>query len=154
MLQLLLNFVLPVSLILLAMVVGSILENRHFRSIRERELALAHLPVFNGKRYPEEKGIAHSQMYLGSVVVSVDHFKRLLAGLRMIFGGELGSYASLLDRARREAVLRVLEQCTDADLIVNLRIETSSISKGMAKTINSTEVLAYATAITFSSAER
>ena len=40
-------------------------------------------------------------------MVSVDYFKRFLAGLRMIFGGRVSSYESLLDRARREALLRM-----------------------------------------------
>jgi uncharacterized protein YbjQ (UPF0145 family) len=67
----------------------------------------------------------------------------------MIFGGELRAYCSLLDRARREAILRMKAQYPDADLIVNLRIETSSISKGAKNTIGSTEIFAYGTALKF-----
>jgi uncharacterized protein YbjQ (UPF0145 family) len=52
-----------------------------------------------------------------------------------------------LDRARREAILRMKESCKKADEIINLRIETSSISKGRGRSIGSVEVLAYATAL-------
>jgi uncharacterized protein YbjQ (UPF0145 family) len=45
----------------------------------------------------------------GSVVVSVDYFKRFLAGLRTLVGGRVTSYETLLDRARREAILRCKE---------------------------------------------
>jgi hypothetical protein len=56
-------------------------------------------------------------------------------------------YETLLDRARREAVLRLKESCPGAVQIINLRIETSSISKGSKNQIGCVEVLAYATAI-------
>ena len=86
-------------------------------------------------------------------MISVDYFKRFLAGLRNIFGGEVRSYCSLLDRGRREAILRMKELWPEADLIVNARVETSSISKGAQNrqggSIGSTEVLAYGTAIRF-----
>lgn len=135
--------------ILLAMLVGTLLERRHFASIRQREQAFRKLPVLGSKQYPQDRPVLYSRLCQGSVVVSIDYFKMLLAGLRMIFGGELSSFSSLLDRARREATLRLLEQCPDADMVVNLRFETSSISKGQRNSIGSTEVLAYGTAIKF-----
>ena len=81
------------------------------------------------------------------MVISVDYFKRLLASLRNFFGGSIQAYETLLDRARREAILRMKENCKNADEIINLRIETSSISKGKRNTIGSVEVLAYGTAL-------
>ena len=91
--------------------------------------------------------MVNAELVLGSVVISVDYFKRILAALRNIFGGPVQSYETLVDRARREAVLRMKESCINADQIINLRIETSSISKGGRNTIGSVEVLAYGTAI-------
>jgi len=46
-------------------------------------------------------------------------------------------------------VLRMKEACPDADQIINIRLETSSIYKGQGKQIGSVEVLAYGTAIYF-----
>lgn len=151
MIQLAFNFAIPLGLIIIAIIVGTILEQRHFQSIRQREDQFAYLPTMSGKSYPSERAVAHCQVFCGSCVVSIDYFKRLLASLRMIFGGELHAYGSLLDRARREAVLRLKAQCPEADLIVSLRIETSSISKGGNNAVGSTEVLAYGTAIKFAS---
>ncbi len=88
-------------------------------------------------------------MALGSVVVSVDHYKRFLAGFRMIFGGEMHSYCSLIDRGRREALLRMRESFREADLFLNCRLETASISKGQGKATGTVEVVAYATGIKF-----
>ena len=92
---------------------------------------------------------ARCSLVSGSVVISVDYFKRILAGLRNIFGGNVQSYETLVDRARREAVLRMKESCPDADYVLNLRLETSSIFKGKRKQVGSVEVLAYGTAVYF-----
>jgi len=79
--------------------------------------------------------------------ISVDYFKRILTSLRNFFGGNMRSYETLVDRARREAILRLKESCPDAQQIINLRLETSSIYKGQGNQIGSVEVLAYGTAI-------
>jgi uncharacterized protein YbjQ (UPF0145 family) len=150
---LLLNLGVPLGLIVLAMITGTILETRHFQSIARREAELQRIPVATVKDYPSDSPVAEVRLVVGDVVVSIDYFKRFLAGLRNIFGGEVRSYCSLLDRGRREAILRMKEQWPEADLIVNARIETSSISKGSQNrrggSIGSTEVLAYGTAIRF-----
>lgn len=145
---LIMNVGVPLLVICVAMITGSILERRHYRSIDKREGASDHLPLLNGKRYPTDRPIADARLVTGAVVISYDHFKRFLAGLRMIFGGEVKSYVSLLDRGRREAILRMKETCPGADLIVNLRVETSSISKGARRRgLGAVEVFAYGTAL-------
>ena len=149
MIELVINIGFPLFLIALAMITGTILERRHFRSIEEREGILGKIPTFTSKEYPSDRDISEARLVQGAVVISIGYFKRFLAGLRMIFGGELRAYCSLLDRARREAILRMKAQYPDADLIVNVRIETSSISKGKKKSIGSTEIVAYGTAIKF-----
>jgi len=148
--ELIINLAIPIGLIILAMITGMIIESRHFQSIRQRESTFRGMPIINEKQFPTDQPIIDSRMVMGSVVVSNDYFKRFLAGLRNIVGGEVRSYVSLLDRGRREALLRMREQYPDADLIVNVRVETSAVSKGGKKEkIGSTEVLAYGTAIKF-----
>lgn len=147
--ELIINLGVPLAIIALAMVVGTLLERRHFKLIEKREATFQGMPVLTVPDYPLDAPVCETRMVTGAVVVSIDHFKRLLAGLRNIFGGEVRSYCSLLDRGRREAVLRMKEQCPDADLIINLRVETSSVAQGRRKQIGATEVLAYGTAIKF-----
>ncbi len=149
MLEIIFQFGLPLALLLIALISGTWLEHRHFRLIEEREAGSQNLPVLSTREVPDDQPVAEARMVSGSVVVSVDYFKRFLAGLRSIFGGEVRAYASLLDRARREAILRMKEEWPEAHLIVNARIETSSISKGEQKSIGGTEVFAYGTAIRF-----
>lgn len=152
-LSLVFNIGIPLLIIGAALITGSLLEKRHYRSIDERERKYGQLPLLSGKKYPTQRPIAEARFVSGSVVISYDHFKRFLAGLRMIFGGEVKSYVSLLDRGRREAILRMKEECSQADLVVNLRIETSSISKGNRKRrLGAVEVFAYGTALWYSAA--
>lgn len=143
-------FAFPVLLFLFAWIVGAIIEKRHFASVRGREAALRHLPAVPIRTPDSGRSIAETRLVTGSVVIANNHFKRALAGLRMVFGGRLQSYESLVDRARREAVLRMKEEWPAADAILNLRIETSVISNAEGESASSSfEVLAYGTAVRY-----
>ena len=137
------------TVLLVAFVTGKLLERSHYRNIREREKATFTQPAITFEAVDDEERIASAELALGAVVVSVDHFKRFLATLRMIFGGELRSYSSVIDRGRREAILRMKESCPDADLYVNCRLETSTISNGKGKAMGCVEVVAYSTAVRY-----
>ncbi len=134
------------SLLALGYFFGRMAETRHYKSIIKREKALARIPVLATKIPDLSIKPQHTILVTGSVVISVDYFKRFLAGLRNIIGGRVKSYESLVDRARREAILRMKEQARvkGANLIFNVKLETSSISQG--RGIGSVEVLAYGTA--------
>ncbi|MDY0095408.1 MAG: YbjQ family protein [Candidatus Vecturithrix sp.] len=138
------------SLIVIGYVSGRIIETKHYRSIETREQEFLSLPAVSLKHALDmTKEVARVKLVSGSVVVSIDYFKRFLAGLRNFFGGRVKSYETLIDRARREAILRMKAEAKGADIILNMRLETASISKGARKTIGSVEVLAYGTAVTY-----
>lgn len=145
------NIVFIVLPIALGYFFGKHAEKKHYQSIIEREAGFQKMPSTNWKiPLPMKGNIVEAKLVTGSVVISIDYFKRLLAGLRNIFGGRVTAYESLLDRARREAILRMKEQCPDASQIINLRIETSSISKNDRKgTVGCVEALAYGTALIY-----
>lgn len=140
-----------ISLIALGYFVGTVTEVRHYRSIARREKEFLNLPAVTLRNVYEDLDIEKVQFVSGSVVISVDYFKRFLAGLRNLFGGEMKSFETLIDRARREAILRMKEMAKEADVILNLRIETCSIGKSAynRRTIGSIEAIAYGTAVTF-----
>lgn len=146
-----LNLIVFICLILVGYTAGKWAESRHYTSIRERELKFLQRPAITAKTLPGNQSVDQANMAIGAVVVSVDYFKRFLAGLRMIFGGEVSSYASLIDRGKREAILRMKESCPNADLYLNFRLETAAISQGRRNKIGSIEFVAYSTAITFKS---
>jgi len=142
-----LDFIVPLVLLLIGYIFGRYAEKRHYREIIRRERELQNLPAVATKALPQIPNL-DCALVTGSVVISVDYFKQFLAGLRNIFGGRVTSYETLLDRARREAQLRMKEQARDmgARIICNVKLETSSISKGGRNSIGSVEILAYGTA--------
>ena len=142
------------TLLLLGYVFGRWAEQRHFQSIAAREQQWVRLPNSNNRELliPMQQ-IDKAELVCGSVVISIDYFKRLLAILRAVVGGPVASYETLLDRARREALLRMKEQCPDAVQIINIRVETSSIHNAAGNGIGSVELLAYGTAIYGQAAE-
>lgn len=144
-----LRYLLPLLLLVLGYVAGQVAEKNHYRSIRAREKKFLHTPVLTAKGLDDARRVAHATLVVGSVVVSVDYYKRFLALFRNAFGGELRSYSSLIDRGRREALLRMKESTPHADLFLNCRLETASISKGEGKATGTVEVMAYATAVRF-----
>ncbi len=128
---------------------GRIAEARHFKSIREREKQYQQLLTFSERFPPSHIGRVNSELVGGNVVISVDYFKRIVAGLRGIVGGRVITYESLLERARREAILRMKEaaKAKGANMVVNVKLETASISKGKQQQVGSVEVYAYGTAL-------
>ena len=139
----------PILLLILGFAVGSYRERRHYRSIIEREAAFRDLPIFSANSAPRIEPPPRTEMVRGNVVISIDYFKRFLAGLRLLFGGRVATYESLVDRARREAMLRMREQARSrgARYVFKVRMETASISKGAGQAIGSVEVVAYGTAV-------
>ena len=147
--DLLINIGLFVFLLLLGYFVGTFLERQHYVSIRQRERDLLKFPVVNFRSVPLSWRVDSSGLATGSVVVSVDYFKRFLAGLRVLIGGRVKSYETLLDRGRREALLRMKEQALadGYDAVINVRLETSRLASANGQGTAGVEILAFGTSV-------
>lgn len=134
-----------VVLLVLGYLFGRLAERRHFRKLVEREVATRYLPVV-ASRYPPEDRLYSQQLVSGNVVIASDYFKAFLAGLINIFGGRVTPFESMLDRARRESVLRMKDAAIalNAAYVFNIKFETSRVATGK---IAAMEVLAYGTAM-------
>ena len=143
------DFLPIVLLTIIGYLSGSIIERRHFQSIRKRELQLKGILTFSAKLPPAEDFNKQSVLVSGNVVISVDYFKHISAALRNLIGGRVIAYETLMERARREAILRMKTDAKEkgASQIFNVKLETSSISKGRANQIGSVEVFAYGTGL-------
>ena len=141
-----------ISAIFLAMayLVGSFLEKRHYKDIKKRERQTLHVPMVTFGAKQEMPQANEAALFLGSVVVSADYFKMFASALRNLVGGRVVVYESVLDRGRREALLRMKEQAISwgATQIVNVRLETSTIgNQTSGNGLAAIEVTAYGTAI-------
>ena len=150
-LSLLFNFGLPLMVLMIAYFIGSAIERRHFRKIRAREEALHGFPVVSFDTMPDDWKASTSTMVTGSIVISLDYFKRVIAGLRGLVGGRIKTYEPLLERARREALLRMAEKARDQgyDAVFNVRLETSRLANATreGKGTAGVEMLAFGTAV-------
>lgn len=129
--------------------IGTWAEKKHYRSIIEREKQSADIIIIATKKAPETA--KHTALVLGSVVIASDYFKRFVAWLIGIFGGRINVYESLLDRARREAVLRLKEgaRASGANMVVNIKFETATLNDIRQQKNAMVEVLAYGTAVNY-----
>jgi uncharacterized protein YbjQ (UPF0145 family) len=154
-LELFFNFGLPFMVLMFAYFIGSLIERNHFRNIRKREEQYHGFPVVSFDTMPDDWRAGSSTLVTGSIVVSLDYFKRVIAGLRSLVGGRVKTYEPLLERARREALLRMIEDARRQgyDAVFNVRLETSRLanSGGDGKGTAGVEMLAFGTAVKFAS---
>lgn len=92
-----------------------------------------------GRAIAQNLGVAR-----GNVVRSRFIGRDIVAGFRMIVGGEIHEYTKLLAESREQALDRMIEHARGlgADAVIGLRFETTDAAQGQA-----TEVLAYGTAV-------
>lgn len=131
----------PALLVALGWYFGRRAERKHLQNLQKAEADLAFVRASNECAFVEDS-LVEPFLVVGCVVVAQDHFKNLIAAVLSFFGKNLTVYESLLDRARREALVRAKRQAADrgADGLYGLRFEASDIEQGV-------EVIAYATAI-------
>ncbi|MBP0018658.1 MAG: heavy metal-binding domain-containing protein [Cyanobacteria bacterium SBLK] len=143
------TILLPFAFIGFGFGIGAYREKQHYESIRKRERQTLQLPVINfgcKQPLPDAK---EARLFVGEVVISPDAFKTFVLALRNLVGGRVTVYESLLDRARRESLLRLKEQAIEwgATQVLNVRYETATIGNSSKKGVASLEVIVYGTAI-------
>lgn len=121
---------------------GRHIEQKHLRELDEKEKLFSHIRI-DTNRFTETS--ANGQLVSSNVVISHDYFKYVLANIQNFFGGRLTSYESVVERARREAMLRLKQEAAriGANHIMGVRLSTTELGMqgGMV------EVFAYGTAI-------
>lgn len=133
--------------------IGTFVEKNHYRKIKKRELGYIKKPIVSLgiKKWPNTAiPVFKSELVAGEVVISGDYFKNFVASIKALFGGKLTTFESLMDRARREAILRMRDRAKNASVIVNVKIESVMIDGNLRKgAIPKCAVIAYGTALTY-----
>lgn len=140
-----------VVLMALGLFVGGSVERRHFALLDEREARNGSFVVTQLKSYPGfHSGPQAPTIVCGEAVISSDYLKTFLATVRKIFGGEVHSYRSLLERARRESLQRLVEEAQGLgfNAVCNVRYVSTDISGASKRPSRAVMVtiLAYGTA--------
>ncbi len=117
-------------------------ERKHLKELEAQEKRLAYIRL-DSSRFKTSEHLG--QLVSSNVVISHDYFKYVIANIQNFFGGRLTSYESVVERARREAVVRLKLEAEKlgAAQIMGLRLSTTELGMqgGMV------EVFAYGTAI-------
>lgn len=141
-----------VGMLLVTFLIGRAVERAHFRSILRREEKGKELPVTNLRQLPAGHRPVESRLCLGHVVIASDYFKSFAAGLKKLIGGRLRTFETLLERARREALLRMKQKALEmgADIVLNVRVETATLGRAAGnKGLSMVEIVAFGTAVRF-----
>ena len=93
------------------------------------EAIFAGFPLVDVQATPNGASVIEGQLVSGNVVMGTGYLKQLTASLRTLVGGEVKGYQRVLDRARREAQLRMIEEASQrgATAILNVRFETTDV---------------------------
>ncbi|MGF1524987.1 MAG: YbjQ family protein [Leptolyngbyaceae cyanobacterium] len=143
------GLVITAFLLALGFFAGSYIEKKHFDDLRDREYRTRQLPVVSiGAKTPIPEA-DRAKLFVGSVVISSDYFKTFVAAFINLVGGRISTYETLLERGRREAILRMKEDAIKwkARQIVNVRLETSEMSGQSKGGLVALEIVAYGTGV-------
>ena len=129
--------------------IGNRRERKHYEDIKRREKSTLHVPVMSWGAKQELPYAHDAEMFVGSVVVANDYFKTISASLRNLVGGRVTVYETLIDRGRREAMLRMKESAIEwgASQVLNVRFETANIAGQSRGGMGAVEIMAYGTGI-------
>lgn len=144
------GIVLTVVFLVGGYLIGRMNDRKHLESIAEREERYRGIRLDNRKRVDLPDDVEVCTLVIGQYVSASDYFKAFATKLRALVGGEMNSMITLMERARREAVLRMVEnaQRHGATEVWNIRFETSNISQMNGKRgAAQVEIIAYGTAI-------
>ncbi len=148
--ELLFQIGVPALLVLVGLFAGRVAERRHLASLAKREAELRSMVVSNLRTYPGASPTdAKAELVSAHAVISSDYFKTFVSKLVSIIGGELKTLQTLMDRARREATVRMLEdaKARGYDGVCNIRYDTVDIgSAENAKSIVMATIIATGTA--------
>ena len=146
----LIGFGVSLVLLLVGLTAGQITEINHFARLQRREEETQGVILSNVKHYVPDRKVLDAKLVSGHVVISTDYFKSVCASLRRLVGGRILSFEKLVERGRREALLRLKDEATvlGADVVLNVRFETFTIARSrQGNGVTGVEVLAYGTAV-------
>jgi len=141
------QIIIVIVLLLVGVIFGTLAEKKHYKKLLKNERWLNRIPAISSRIPPQEE---YKQILVtGNVVIANDYFKMFVAGLKGLFGGSLNTYESLLDRGRREAIVRMKKNAATANakLIVNVKLTTANLVMTQGNRSGALEVFAYGTAL-------
>jgi len=134
------------------LIIGRTVEKRHFANIERREAENHNILVTELKSYPNAAvGGKAPNVVMTEVVIGSDYLKTWLSQWRNLFGGEMKSFRSLQERAKREALLRLVDEAKSKgyNALCNVRFSGADVggnTSGRKNKLHFAAIIATATA--------
>ncbi|WP_372843517.1 YbjQ family protein [Psychrobacter sp.] len=144
--QMLMNYAPLLVLFIVGWFFGARHERQHLARLATAEAELSYIIISSERFYtPILVDNTEGELVLGSVVIAQDYFKMVIAKVLSLFGKNLTTYETLLERARREALVRMRTQAQAKGYnhIYGVRLEVSNINQ----LGSMVEAIAYGTAV-------
>jgi len=121
--------IIPLAIFVIPMISGQIIERKHVKELVAREAEIRKKVVVHNRRRPIMTRPARMTLVAGEVCIGADRFKTWLAGFRQLVGGRMKSLSPVVERARREALLRALESAAKQGYteVGNIRYSTANL---------------------------
>ena len=131
-------------LLLVGIIFGTLATKRHLADLERREAELGGFLITNLGHAEGSRGT----LVTGSTVVAYDFFRRIAVFFRKLIGGRFKMHENFMDRARREAILRMAEsaRAQGATSVHNIRLVSSNLGDNTSAA-GGCEVVAYGTAV-------
>ena len=120
----------PLFLLMLGLIVGRTVEKNHLKRLDEHDRRNADMLLTNVRSYaPNADPAKYSTLVMGQAVIATDYLKSFLAAFRKILGGRVRSYESLMERAKRESIAKMIDEARAGgfNAICNIRVSTADI---------------------------
>ena len=118
-----------IFLLALGFGVGGYTERKHIKRLNAREFEYKGVLVSTLSSDPACNLQMGGTLVTGECVIATDYFKSFVTKLKKLIGGELRAYLSLMDRSRREAVLRLIDsaQAQGYNAVCNVRFVSADV---------------------------
>ncbi|HMO14133.1 MAG TPA: heavy metal-binding domain-containing protein [Pirellulaceae bacterium] len=117
-------------LLVAAFALGGYVDRKHLANLAERERLCQSIQLSQSQHFfSPHFGGSPPQIVTAETVVANNHFKRFLASWRKFFGGEIKSFHVLVERARRETLMRLVENAQQQgfNALCNVRLDSVDI---------------------------
>ena len=131
-------------------ILRSLIRSVHLKSLVERE---KHNVMMTNLQRPLPEWEVEETVGLctGSVVFGLDKFASFLSSLKHLIGGRIRSFEEILERTRREAMVRLAEEAKrmGANVVINVRLESATLGQKHQQQESPAfvEIIAYGTAL-------
>jgi uncharacterized protein YbjQ (UPF0145 family) len=122
----------PFLIFIAGCIIGCLTESAHYKKLARDEQELSDVMVSDMKVLPANWNASNPVFVCENVAIANDFWKTFLFQFRKIFGGPCYGFQRMLERARREALVRMMRRAKSlgANVVWNVRFDTMNIKMG------------------------